>query len=208
MAVERFKCCENIEWLAKELSVPRQTLYRWYGESERNAEDGEPIPEKSRESRLRREARELKRLIAKRPWSWIFSKAPCRKSRPDVAGAAGLASWHLRPHPGRDVAARRSGHRADVLSCGRKQSWFLSLPGIEDPWQEEMDVRSEVQRIALEHRGRYGYRRVTAELRNQGMSVNHKRVARLLREDNLVGTERLQRLDDSARLRDRGEPIA
>ncbi len=26
MAVERFKCCENIEWLAKELGVPRQTL--------------------------------------------------------------------------------------------------------------------------------------------------------------------------------------
>jgi hypothetical protein len=33
-AVERFKCCENIEWLAKELGVPRQTLYRWHEESE------------------------------------------------------------------------------------------------------------------------------------------------------------------------------
>ena len=33
-AVERFKCCENIEWLAKELGVPQQTLYRWYEESE------------------------------------------------------------------------------------------------------------------------------------------------------------------------------
>jgi putative transposase len=90
--------------------------------------------------------------------------------------------------------------------AGVSRAGFYRYLGIEDPWQEEMDVRSEVQRIALEHRGRYGYRRVTAEL--QGMSVNHKRVARLLREDNLVGTERLQRLDDSARLRDRGEPIA
>jgi hypothetical protein len=27
MAVERFKKCENIQWLAKELGVPRQTLY-------------------------------------------------------------------------------------------------------------------------------------------------------------------------------------
>ena len=53
MALERFKCCENIEWLAKELGVRRQTLYRWHEESERNAEEGEPIPEKSRESRLR-----------------------------------------------------------------------------------------------------------------------------------------------------------
>jgi len=52
-----------------------------------------------------------------------------------------------------------------------------------------MAVRSEVQRIALEHQGRYGYRRITAELRRQGMAVNHKRVARLMREDNLGGTE-------------------
>jgi len=35
-----------------------------------------------------------------------------------------------------------------------------------------MAVRSEVQRIALEHQGRYGYRRITAELRRQGMPVN------------------------------------
>src|SRR5262245_35096598 len=64
-AVERFKCCENIEWLAKELGVPRQTLYRWHDESQRAAEEGEPVPEKSRESRLRREVRDLKRLVAK-----------------------------------------------------------------------------------------------------------------------------------------------
>jgi hypothetical protein len=36
MAVERFKCCENIEVLAKELGVPvRPYLYRWQEESER-----------------------------------------------------------------------------------------------------------------------------------------------------------------------------
>jgi hypothetical protein len=49
----------------KKLGVPRQTLYRWHEESERTADEGEPIPEKSRESRLRREARELKCLVAK-----------------------------------------------------------------------------------------------------------------------------------------------
>ena len=66
MAVERFKMCENIEWLAKELGVPRQTLYRWHKESER-AEVGEEQPtEKSRESRLRREISDLKRLFAEK----------------------------------------------------------------------------------------------------------------------------------------------
>jgi transposase len=78
-AVERFKCCENIEWLAKELGVPRQTLYRWNEESERNAEESEPIPEKSRESRLRTEVRELKRLVAKQALEVDFFKGALQK---------------------------------------------------------------------------------------------------------------------------------
>jgi putative transposase len=55
-----------------------------------------------------------------------------------------------------------------------------------DNREEEMHVQSEIQRIALEHRGQYGYRRMTAELRKQGMLVNHKRVARIMRDDNLI----------------------
>jgi putative transposase len=54
------------------------------------------------------------------------------------------------------------------------------------PIKEEMEVRSTIQQIALEHRRRYGYRRITAELRRRGMQVNHKRVSRLMREDNLL----------------------
>ncbi|RJS75473.1 transposase, partial [Methanophagales archaeon] len=49
----------------------------------------------------------------------------------------------------------------------------------------DMDVRNEIQRIAVEF-PTYGYRRITAELRNRGYSVNHKRVLRLMREDNLL----------------------
>ncbi len=58
------------------------------------------------------------------------------------------------------------------------------------PVQEEMDLRSEIQQIIVEHRRRYGYRRVTAELRRRGLLVNHKRVARLMREDNLLAIQR------------------
>src|SRR5678815_645840 len=52
-----------------------------------------------------------------------------------------------------------------------------------------MEVRSTMQQIVLVHRRRYGYRRVTAELRRQGLLVNHKRVARLMREDNLLAVQ-------------------
>ena len=54
------------------------------------------------------------------------------------------------------------------------------------PKEEAMAGRAAVQQIALEHRRRYGYRRVTAELRRRGMVVNHKRVARLMQEDDLL----------------------
>ena len=57
------------------------------------------------------------------------------------------------------------------------------------PVEEEMEVRSAMQAIAVEHRRRYGYRRITAELRRRGMLVNHKRVARIMREDGLLGIQ-------------------
>ena len=42
-----------------------------------------------------------------------------------------------------------------------------------------------MQRIALKNRF-YGYRRVLVELRREGYDVNHKRVLRLMRQDNLL----------------------
>ena len=57
------------------------------------------------------------------------------------------------------------------------------------PGEEDMQVRSAIQQIAMEHRRRYGYRRMSAELRRRGMLVNHKRVWRIMREDNLLAVQ-------------------
>ena len=59
---------------------------------------------------------------------------------------------------------------------------------LRNGWQveEEMALRSAVQNIVIQHRWRYGYRRVTAELRVQGMVANRKGIARIMREDNLL----------------------
>jgi len=57
------------------------------------------------------------------------------------------------------------------------------------PDDEDMEVRSVIQQIAVEHRRRYGYRRISAELRRRGMLVNHKRVLRIIREDNLLAVQ-------------------
>jgi transposase InsO family protein len=69
-----------------------------------------------------------------------------------------------------------------------RRSFYRSLKE-QQPVEEEMEVRSAIQQIALEHRRRYGYRRITAELHRRGMQINHKRVVRIMREDNLLGLQ-------------------
>ena len=49
----------------------------------------------------------------------------------------------------------------------------------------DLDLRDQIQRIALEFPC-YGRPRITAELKRRGWEVNHKRVGRILREDNLL----------------------
>lgn len=50
---------------------------------------------------------------------------------------------------------------------------------------EDADLRDAMEQIALEF-PRYGYRRMTAELKRRDWSVNHKRVLRLMREYHLL----------------------
>ncbi len=51
--------------------------------------------------------------------------------------------------------------------------------------RDETEPRDLLEQIAVEF-PRYGYRRITAELRRRGHQVNHKRVLRLRREENLL----------------------
>ena len=69
-----------------------------------------------------------------------------------------------------------------------RASFYRSLVE-HHPEEEDMEVRATIQQIALEHRHRYGYRRISAELRRRGMLVNQKRVLRLMREDNLLAVQ-------------------
>jgi transposase InsO family protein len=55
-----------------------------------------------------------------------------------------------------------------------------------EPDEAEMAMRTAIQEIVLAHHRRYGYRRVAAELHRRGMVVNHKRVLRMMRNDNLL----------------------
>ena len=90
------------------------------------------------------------------------------------------------------------------LLAGVSRAGFYRHLRIQDPWDEEMGIRSEIQKIVLEHHGRYGYRRVAAELQRRGILVNHKRVVRIMREDSLIGAQ-LRPSSDSVDTEEPGE---
>ena len=69
---------------------------------------------------------------------------------------------------------------AGVSRAGYYRHWRA-----HEPRREEAGLRDAIQHLALAHR-HYGYRRIGALLRREGWCVNHKRVNRLMREDNLL----------------------
>jgi putative transposase len=62
---------------------------------------------------------------------------------------------------------------------------FYRQRGEVEAEDRDLDLRDEIQKIALEMPA-YGRRRITAELKRRGWNVNHKRVSRIMREDNLL----------------------
>ena len=61
----------------------------------------------------------------------------------------------------------------------------LKYKAVLQPSEQEMDIRDKLERLAVEFPG-YGYRRMTAALRQIGMPINHKRVLRLMRQSDLL----------------------
>jgi len=77
--------------------------------------------------------------------------------------------------------------KAELLGVNRRSyyKWLQRPPPDSQRVRQEMKVRDELQKIAIEF-PRYGYRRMTVELHNRGYLVNHKKVLRLMQEDNLL----------------------
>jgi transposase InsO family protein len=71
------------------------------------------------------------------------------------------------------------------LSQVSRASFYRYQSVVSPEADPDMNLRDAIQRIALEFPS-YGRPRITAELKRRGWSVNHKRVHRILREDNLL----------------------
>ena len=78
------------------------------------------------------------------------------------------------------------GFRLDLLlETARlaRSTYYYQLKQL-DGHDKDKETKGEIQEIYYEHKGNYGYRRITLELRNCGFVVNQKKVQRLI---NLLG---------------------
>jgi transposase InsO family protein len=79
-----------------------------------------------------------------------------------------------------EIGIERMCRLAGLSRAGYYRHWQASAPR-----QEEVALRDAIQRLALGNR-HYGYRRIAALLGQEGWKANHKRVLRLMREDNIL----------------------
>ena len=82
------------------------------------------------------------------------------------------------------TATRLSVIRMCEVAGFSRAGYYRFLDPVK-PAAADMDLRDEMQKIALEWPC-YGSRRIAEELKARGWDVNRKRVQRLMREDNLL----------------------
>lgn len=58
---------------------------------------------------------------------------------------------------------------------------------------KDQEIKEHIKDIFNKHQGRYGCRRVSAALRNEGLTINHKKVHRLMDEMSLKGRIKKQK---------------
>ena len=93
---------------------------------------------------------------------------------------------------GRSLTARKAETIREMVTGGFRLDLLLETAGLArstyyyqlkqlDGFDKDKELKAEIHSIYCEHKGNYGYRRMTLELRNRGFMVNHKKVQRLMK---------------------------
>lgn len=73
-----------------------------------------------------------------------------------------------------------------------RATFYYHLKQLQTPEKHD-SLRKQIKEIYHAHKGRYGYRRITLELHNRSVSVNHKTVERLMRELGIKSQVRVKK---------------
>ena len=136
----------------------------------------------SREQKLEEEIQRLKEALANRTLGVDFFKGALQRVKARRQGITATGREASTTKFGADAVATQTNGRADVPVSRGQPRTFTAI------WWKSS--RTKKRWNCATHWRHYGYRRITAELRHRGMLVNHKRVARLMREDNLIAVSR------------------
>jgi putative transposase len=73
-----------------------------------------------------------------------------------------------------------------------RSTFYYYLKRINQP-DKNSSVKAEIFALYEQHKGRYGYRRITAALKQKGLTINHKRISRLMKECGLKSLVRIKK---------------
>jgi transposase InsO family protein len=73
-----------------------------------------------------------------------------------------------------------------------RSTFYYCLKKFNQP-DRNSSVKAEITALYHQHKGRYGYRRITTTLRNKGLKINHKKVSRLMNESGLKSLVRIKK---------------
>lgn len=79
------------------------------------------------------------------------------------------------------------------MAAGLSRSTFYYQAKALQAGDKYAQLKASIQAVYERHKGRYGYRRITAELVRSGQQVNHKTVQRLMNDMALKSLVRLKR---------------
>jgi transposase InsO family protein len=93
------------------------------------------------------------------------------------------------------ISELRHKHKISLLleisGLARSTYYYYAKCRIEP--EKHSEVKEQITNIYHENRGRYGYRRITMELRNRGHLINHKTVQRLMKALGLLCRVRMKK---------------
>ena len=87
------------------------------------------------------------------------------------------------------------GFRLDLLleTAGLARSTYYYQLKQLDGFDKDKELKAEIQSIYYEHKGNYGYRRMTLKLGKHGFVINHKKIQRLMKVLGLIARIRRKR---------------
>ena len=72
--------------------------------------------------------------------------------------------------------------------------------------REDAQLKQKIRQIFVAHQGRYGSPRIVRELRDEGITCSRKRIAKLMRQENLSARRKRRRVVTTKR--DKTHPVA